>query len=321
MNRTAFTLIELLAVLAIIVLLLGLLFPMLQTQRVPSSLAICLNNQKNIALAFANYDSSKNALPGWRQKLENGRTVGWTVVLFPYIEEPWLYDTWSASTDDPETLPMPIADWPNYRISVLQCPAAKPQGAAINCVVNAGMQDLGRDDAGAFVRKPDTRLWSGVFFDRLDPAAPTINLDFISVNRGTSDTILLTENLQAGTWLDTSESAIGFVYPAWESVFDRSALPNRRACDPKSLPKLPDPQALWAPLLANRCRDGKAISGNVGDFADYRYARPASNHSGIFIAAFCDASARRLDETIDPAVLEQMMQPALPEQSPSEQSP
>lgn len=61
----AFTLIELLVVVAIIAMLAGLLVPALQDARARAQLALCLTNQKNLALAMRLYaDSFNDALPG-----------------------------------------------------------------------------------------------------------------------------------------------------------------------------------------------------------------------------------------------------------------
>lgn len=55
-----FTLIELLVVIAIIAILAALLLPSLQKARKMASSISCVNNQKNIALAFAQYANDKN---------------------------------------------------------------------------------------------------------------------------------------------------------------------------------------------------------------------------------------------------------------------
>lgn len=55
-----FTLIELLMVIAIIGILASMLLPSLQKARAATITAVCMNNQKQLGIAFMNYTDSNN---------------------------------------------------------------------------------------------------------------------------------------------------------------------------------------------------------------------------------------------------------------------
>ena len=101
-----FTLVELLAVIAIIGTLVGLLLPAVQTARETARGSACVNQLKQLALALHNHADARGVLPaGWKPGFSRTGTStandGFTpyVQILPYIEEAKLYSTMIAATN------------------------------------------------------------------------------------------------------------------------------------------------------------------------------------------------------------------------------
>ena len=111
---TAFTLVELLVVIAIIGILIALLLPAVQAAREAARRSQCCNHLKQIGLALANYEGSFKVYPSGRLGCDgsgpctqNYQRVGTSglVMLLPYVEQQTLYDKfdfsdgpWAAAT-------------------------------------------------------------------------------------------------------------------------------------------------------------------------------------------------------------------------------
>jgi prepilin-type N-terminal cleavage/methylation domain-containing protein/prepilin-type processing-associated H-X9-DG protein len=105
-GRTAFTLVELLVVIAIIGVLIGLLLPAVQSARESARRSNCTNNMKQLALAVHGYHDGFKRFPafindeGLRKAtlLASGSSAQWygsmsfICSLLPYVEEQTTYD-------------------------------------------------------------------------------------------------------------------------------------------------------------------------------------------------------------------------------------
>jgi prepilin-type N-terminal cleavage/methylation domain-containing protein/prepilin-type processing-associated H-X9-DG protein len=106
-RRLAFTLMELLVVMAIIAVLIGILLPAIQKIREAANRIRCSNNLKQIALAALNYESSHGQLPPGGLVSPNSRNIapaynfppplagpytGVLPFLLPYVEQDAVYN-------------------------------------------------------------------------------------------------------------------------------------------------------------------------------------------------------------------------------------
>src|SRR5262245_13870151 len=99
MNKCkGFTLVELLAVVAIIATLVGLLLPALQGARESARRALCANHLAQISLALHNYEQAHGVLPpgvveplGPVLSQPSGYHMSWMAQILPSIDETIVY--------------------------------------------------------------------------------------------------------------------------------------------------------------------------------------------------------------------------------------
>ncbi len=94
--RSAFTMVELLVVLAIIGILVSLLLPAVQSVREAARRMQCQNNLHQIGIALHNYHSAFRKFPPGgievRPEVRRGKQLAWSAFLLPFLEESAAYE-------------------------------------------------------------------------------------------------------------------------------------------------------------------------------------------------------------------------------------
>ncbi|MGL6225476.1 MAG: DUF1559 domain-containing protein [Thermoguttaceae bacterium] len=226
-KHLGFTLVELLVVISIIGMLMGLLLPAVNFAREAGRRTTCMNNQRNLALAIANYDGALKELPTLRKKLPNSNwELTWVAQLLPYMEQAPLYNNittmslgdesaWvraASATGTAQETELEVLAKAIPAIAVLRCPTSAPEAPGawpsnrMSYVVNAGPQNMmfvTTALAKPYYQQRSARNY-GIFFDTAcyNTAGQPSSMDFINSSDGQSNTILLTESMNAGRWLD-----------------------------------------------------------------------------------------------------------------------
>jgi prepilin-type N-terminal cleavage/methylation domain-containing protein/prepilin-type processing-associated H-X9-DG protein len=170
--RRAFTLIELLVVIAIIAVLIALLLPAVQAAREAARRIQCVNNLKQIGLAFANYEQSNQVFPlgamvgvvgvpndanpatnSWNEQMSNNG-VSWVALTLPYLEQGVMSNSINFQVWIGTSLAQPDFATVWYtKLAVLQCPSDGDQNG-FRADGNSGGGGLGQYGVTAAPRPP-----------------------------------------------------------------------------------------------------------------------------------------------------------------------
>ena len=277
MKRSAFTLVELLVIIAIIAILVALLIPAVSAAREHARRNQCLTQQRSLAMAMITYDKDNNGLPGYLNELGRTPVHSWAVAIFPMIGENKRYEAFmEGGTVPSEALESPL---------VLLCPSSDRPGRntpQLHYVVNCGPTE-------SVIANTDVAIALTLFRDRRssipgastpsDPDLRTINkrAKIEDIPDGASNTILLSENVGAGLWYQEDNWAIPGTTADFTNTRDRLAV--------LELGFIWENSAVFAP-------------NSSPPPSSPRLPRPSSKHPGAVVAAFADGSARSINDNI-----------------------
>ena len=293
-KRCAFTLVELLVVIAIIGILVALLLPAIQSAREAARRSQCINNLKQIGVAFQNYHDTYKQLPVGAYSCCWGT---WQPAILPFIEEQELADLYQflpkthPAFDDKYrydnlnlTLNPPIRNLEvcRTRIATLTCPSDEPQIASgcgnategltfHNYVANFG----NTNHVGTTLFVPLRIEYFGSPFighepDSLDRPQHHLVTKFKEISDGLSKTLMIAETVQGRPGNEDCDLR-GLTWWGWAAGFETYASPNGSDPDRMQRPEdcqkdvIPNPPCTIAagPLFYNAARSWHPGGVNV----------------------------------------------------------
>jgi len=240
-ERPGFTLVELLAVIAIVGVLTGLLLPAVQTARESARRSSCQGNLKQVALAVLNYEHAMGRFPrnGKQEVLRSAwmyatsppavsgsinyegaaRDYGWMFAILPYVEQQAMYDRalTSALTNASAGGKSPLNNSEKSRIvPAFRCPS-DPASFALQQLTRGGPFNYYCNYGDTFYSEYDvvTRAPFGWYSNN---SATGTDRRMAHILDGTGNTIMLGEVCSATVGISPGVSAANTGWPSVSTV-------------------------------------------------------------------------------------------------------
>lgn len=185
-TRGAFTLVELLVVMGIIIMLMALLLPAIQGARETARQGACGNNIRELSMGVVTHATKKDRFPGWKATV-GGQAVGWVPQIFPYIDQQRKWEQVKANNnaykEAMQFLWCPSDPPSNLNSDPLQAPYP------LSYACNGGASGENNGD---------------MYRDRTAANPPQVSLEDISRAGGLSNRISITENTNLNEWTDVA---------------------------------------------------------------------------------------------------------------------
>ena len=274
-------------------------------------------------LVDPNVAISTTAAPNANAGFDN---LSWCTTILPFLDNVGFRQRWdqlASAISDPTTGGTSHANYTDFvalnnnRFPVFTCPDDQfntDQGAlsyAVNVgyvTANYNAAGVGYDSSTGVGHHPagdggmdgdamttadiPVKFASGVFWR---PHTSRMSLDFISAADGLTQTLMLSENLQAGNWSSQDTGSLGFGVDL-QGVYSSGAT------------------TLALPSGFNLVNTTSGTDSRIGSnltAAKSQAWRPSSNHpSGAVNVVFCDGSGKSLTPQMDAGVYARLLTPA-----------
>ena len=303
-ERSGFTLIETLVVIAIIAVLIALVVPAVQAAREAARRTQCTNHLKQIALAMHQYHDVQGSLPPGKKGCCWGT---WLLFVLPEVEQPGLFNAYNFAGDNRPGLPAGFDLDLRYfgaanrtvtstRLDVYLCPSDatnEPLKVTSNGVEWACTSQNYAGNFGNTLQiqedLPTIRFGGAPFGDVGSPLAdqggtPRATVHLRDIADGLSMTLLLSE-VVVGQGADLR----GFSWWGDAAGFETYTTPNSQA-----------PDVLSDPDYCQNVPPNPPCTATSPTLTDVYAAR--SRHVGGVNAALADGSVRFIRDSIQPVI-------------------
>jgi type II secretory pathway pseudopilin PulG len=324
-RRTAFTLVELLVVIASIGILVGRLLPAVQQVREAARRTSCINNVRQLGLACHNFASAQGHFPSaggpqdqfWSDDQYKASTpfesAGWMYQILPYVEQDNLAN---LRANNGFWVPGGISPSP---VQIFNCPSRSSRFANLGWTTFAlgdyagVMANWNDPNWGGFefqITQPpkpgeQTGVWTGILtkgghVDTSTTPQTVYNFPkttFGSIADGSSNTILMAEKgVPVQHW-----TIDGDPWAYWEltGYYGGADFANMRMFGPLNADSSAN---IWEIPVLNDSAERPADWGRVGDMTEeFGFGSP---HSDLIVSVFGDGSTRTISNSADLIILD-----------------